>query len=155
MRAVAVGGPADRPSVELRFMLSLRTANVSVQPLASTTDFPPKLGASLHLYLREVFYNELNKGVSGRMISLRVVDATGDPVEGVSLQPSVVTTDTKGFGTPIVISSNAQGVFLIEARFLDKRAQNVSYSMPIWFRNGGAQRRVKPSKGTGVEATKQ
>jgi hypothetical protein len=90
-----------------------------------------KAGDTLKVYLREVFYNGLNKGVSGRKISLRVVDATGDPVTGVVLQPTMVTTDAKGFGAPISISSSTQGVFLIEATYSDKRAPSTSYSMPI------------------------
>ena len=95
-----------------------------------------KVGQVVHLYPREVFFNRLNFGASGRKVELVVVDTTGEPVTPANVatvSPSEFTTDSKGFGPGLTVSSSVQGVFQIRAAFSDKRSAGIAYSMPIRF----------------------
>jgi hypothetical protein len=94
-----------------------------------------KVNVDIPLWLRAVFYDDLNKPINGRQIFLDVIDPLGDAPSAdqhITITPPVAITDQRGFNeTVITVRSSTPGVYRVRATYEDKKTKAVSYSPPL------------------------
>ena len=96
------------------------------------------MNADMKVWLRAVFFDELNRPIDGRVIDLEIVDVTGatsPETQQISVTPNVVRTNARGFNeSEIIVNSRTFGIFRMKASYADKNGRASSYSAPIYFR---------------------
>ena len=96
------------------------------------------MNADAKVWVRAVFFDELNRPIEGRVIDLEIVDATGATsaqTQQISVMPNSVRTNARGFNeSEIKVNSPTFGIFRIKANYDDKNGRASSYSAPIYFK---------------------
>lgn len=91
-----------------------------------------KRGSQVSIWIRAIFYDHIRTPAPGVGIRFEVVDAFGDSVTGVSLEPRSVVTGKDGFAIDSIrFLSNQIGTFRIRASYPDKNTVSVSLSPTI------------------------